>query len=113
MSDDNVVPGRNATREALRSTPYNKAIVGVGVMVNHDPYSDETQIHQVGLSKVARRVLQSRGAKIILVDADAINRIVMFEKPRVLHSVRYTRYGRRHKAPRVTPQARALSEPSS
>ena len=82
-------------------------------MVNHDPYSDETQIHQVGMSKVARRVLQSCGAKIILVEVDAINRIVMPEKPRVLQSLRYTRYGRRHKAPRVTLQARAPSEPPS
>jgi hypothetical protein len=82
-------------------------------MVNHDPYSDETQIHQVGMSKVARRVLQSCGAKIVLVEVDAINRIVMSEKPRVLQSVRYTRYGRRHEAPRITLQARAPSEPSS
>ena len=58
-------------------------------MVNPDPYSDETQIHQIGMSKVARRVLQSRGAKIVLVDVDAINRIAMSEKPRVLQSVRY------------------------
>ena len=93
MSDDNVVPRRNATREALRSSPYNKGLVGVGVMVNHDPYSDETQIHQVGMSKVARRVLQTCGAKILLVDVDAINHIVLSEKSRVLtRAARYVEY---------------------
>src|SRR5262249_21384052 len=41
------------------------------------------EIHQIGMSKVARRVLQSGGPKIVLVDVDAINLIVVPEKSRV------------------------------